>query len=91
VGNKCDLAKERKISYQEGENLKKKHKLDYFLEASAKTGNNAKNILIEAAKILYKGYSEIKTNEENNILNDSQSNSQKLDSEKSIKKKKKCC
>ena len=91
VGNKCDLAKERKISYQEGENLKKKHKLDYFLEASAKTGNNAKNILIEAAKILYKGYSEIKTNEENNILSDSQSNSQKLDSEKSVKKKKKCC
>jgi Ras-related protein Rab-2A len=91
VGNKCDLVLERKISYQEGENLKKKHKLDYFLEASAKTGNNAKNILIEAAKILYKGYSEIKTNEENNILNDSQSNSQKLDSEKSVKKKKKCC
>jgi Ras-related protein Rab-2A len=91
VGNKCDLVKERKISYEEGENLKKKHKLDYFMEASAKTGNNAKNILIEAAKILYKGYSEIKTNEENNILNDSQSNSQKLDSEKSIKKKKKCC
>ena len=91
VGNKCDLVSERKISYQEGENLKKKHKLDYFLEASAKTGNNAKNILIEAAKILYKGYSEIKTNEENNILSDSQSNSQKLDSEKSVKKKKKCC
>ena len=91
VGNKCDLVKERKISYEEGENLKRKHKLDYFIEASAKTGNNAKNILIEAAKILYKGYSEIKTNEENNILSDSQSNSQKLDSEKSVKKKKKCC
>ena len=91
VGNKCDLVKERKISYEEGENLKRKHKLDYFIEASAKTGNNAKNILIEAAKILYKGYSEIKTNEENNILNDSNSNSQKLDSEKTVKKKKKCC
>jgi Ras-related protein Rab-2A len=91
VGNKCDLVKERKISYEEGENLKRKHKLDYFIEASAKTGNNAKNILIEAAKILYKGYSEIKTNEDNNILNDSNSNSQKLDSEKTVKKKKKCC
>ena len=91
VGNKCDLVKERKISYEEGENLKRKHKLDYFIEASAKTGNNAKNVLIEAAKILYKGYSEIKTNEDNNILNDSNSNSQKLDSEKTVKKKKKCC
>ena len=91
VGNKCDLVKERKISYEEGENLKKKHKLDYFMEASAKTGNNAKNILIEAAKILYKGYSELKTNDENNTLNDSKSNSQKLDSEKSVTKKKKCC
>lgn len=61
------------------------------MEASAKTGNNAKNILIEAAKILYKGYSELKTNDENNTLNDSKSNSQKLDSEKSVTKKKKCC
>ena len=90
VGNKCDLEKERKISYEEGENLKKKHKLDYFIEASAKTGNNAKNVLVEAAKILYKGYSELKTNELNNTLDDSKS-SQKLNSEKSVTKKKKCC
>ena len=91
VGNKCDLVKERKISYEEGENLKKKHKLDYFIEASAKTGNNAKNVLVEAAKILYKGYSELKTNELNNTLDDSKSSSQKLNSEKSVTKKKKCC
>ena len=90
VGNKCDLEKERKISYEEGENLKKKHKLDYFIEASAKTGNNAKNVLVEAAKILYKGYSELKTNELNNTLDDSKS-SQKLNSENRVTKKKKCC
>mgnify|MGYP002626432250 FL=1 len=92
VGNKCDLVKDRKISYQEGENLKNKHNLDHFMEASAKTGNNAKDVLIEAVKILYRGYTELKTNEEKNILNDSiSSNSQKLDNIKTSKKKKKCC
>ena len=65
--------------------------MDYFIEASAKTGNNAKNVLVEAAKILYKGYSELKTNELNNTLDDSKSSSQKLNSEKSVTKKKKCC
>ena len=90
VGNKCDLEKERKISYEEGENLKIKHKLDYFIETSAKNGDNAKNVLIEAAKILYKEYVELKNNEEKNILEENVS--QKLDSEKNMtKRKKKCC
>ena len=30
--------------------------LDLFMEASAKTGYNALNILVEAAKIFYKDY-----------------------------------
>ena len=90
VGNKSDLVKERKISYEEGENLKIKHNLDYFIETSAKNGNNAKNVLIEAAKILYKDYVELKNNEEKNILEEN--NSQKLESVKNkAKKKKKCC
>ena len=46
VGNKSDLEKERKISYEEGQKLKNKHKLDYFIETSAKTANNAKNVLV---------------------------------------------
>jgi hypothetical protein len=35
---------------------KEELKLDGFMEASAKTGFNAKNVFIEAAKTLYKDY-----------------------------------
>ena len=93
VGNKSDLEKERKISYEEGEKLKNKHKLDYFIETSAKTGNNAKNVLIEAAKILYKEYILIKDKEVTNIKEE-KNESKILDKDKtnnSKKKKKKCC
>ena len=93
VGNKSDLEKERKISYEEGEKLKNKHKLDYFIETSAKTGNNAKNVLIEAAKILYKEYILIKDKEVSNIKEE-ENESKILDKDKtnnSKKKKKKCC
>ena len=93
VGNKNDLEKERKISYEEGEKLKNKHKLDYFIETSAKTGNNAKNVLIEAAKILYKEYILIKDKEVTNIKEE-ENESKILDKDKtnnSKKKKKKCC
>ena len=93
VGNKSDLEKERKISYEEGEKLKNKHKLDYFIETSAKTGNNAKNVLIEAAKILYKEYILIKDKEVSNIKEEE--NESKIldkDNTNNIKnKKKKCC
>jgi len=93
VGNKSDLEKERKISYEEGEKLKNKYKLDYFIETSAKTGNNAKNVLIEAAKILYKEYILIKDKEVTNIKEE-ENESKILDKDKtnnSKKKKKKCC
>ena len=69
VGNKSDLEKDRKVSYEEGEKLKNKHNIDYFIETSAKTGNNAKNVLIEAAKILYKEYILIKDKEVTNTKN----------------------
>lgn len=39
VGNKCDLESERKISYQQGEELAKKFNCK-FLESSAKTKTN---------------------------------------------------
>ena len=91
VGNKSDLEKERKISYEEGKNLKIKNKLDYFIETSAKTGDNAKTVLIEAAKMLYKDYMIAKKSTDKNV---SKGNSQKLTKEKNngkVKKKKKCC
>ena len=56
VGNKADLEDQRKISKEEGEKYKEEQNLDLFMETSAKTGYNAKNVLIEAAKILYRDY-----------------------------------
>ena len=56
VGNKADLEEDRQVLKEEGENYKKQNNLDLFMETSAKTGYNARNVLIEAAKIVYKRY-----------------------------------
>ena len=56
VGNKADLEEERKVSKEEGEKYKIDQQLDLFMETSAKTGQNARNVLVEAAKILYNDY-----------------------------------
>ena len=56
VGNKADLEEDRKINKEEGEKYKEDQHLDLFMETSAKTGHNARNVLVEAAKILYKDY-----------------------------------
>ena len=56
VGNKSDLEDERVIPREEGERFKEEKKLDMFIETSAKTGENAQGVLLEAAKLLYKDY-----------------------------------
>ena len=53
IGNKKDLEYERQISKEEGEKYAKENNCDFFIETSAKTGENLKAIFIEAAKILY--------------------------------------
>ena len=56
IGNKADLEENRKISLQEAEKFCKNNNLQFFTETSAKTGFNAKNVFIEAAKCLYIEY-----------------------------------
>ena len=56
VGNKADLEEDRQVLKEEGENYKIQNYLDLFMETSAKTGYNARNVLIEATKLLYKRY-----------------------------------
>ena len=56
VGNKSDLENERVITKEEAEKFKTEKKLDKFFETSAKTGENARSALLEAAKLLYKDY-----------------------------------
>jgi len=62
VGNKSDLENERVISKEQGEKFKEEKKLDRFIETSAKTGENARSALLEAAKLLYKDYLKAKQN-----------------------------
>ena len=92
VGNKADLEEERKVSKEEGEKYKEDQNLDLFMETSAKTGYNAKNVLIEAAKILYKDYLNFAQKGGNNTDN---KNDNKLMKQQLINKDKKtkkgCC
>ena len=71
VGNKADLEEDRKIKKEEGEKYKEDQHLDLFMETSAKTGHNARNVLVEAAKILYKDYLKF---DENNKKDDPKNN-----------------
>ena len=56
IGNKIDLTDEIVIKTEEGESYAKKNKLDKFIETSAKTGLNAQQIFIDAAKLMYDNY-----------------------------------
>ena len=89
VGNKSDLEDERVVSKEDGERFREEKNLDKFIETSAKTGENARNVLLEAAKLLYKGYLKAKNN-----LSDMKDNQKgdRLEKKKQKNKgNKKCC
>ena len=92
VGNKSDLEDERVVTKEEGERFKEEKKLDRFIETSAKTGENAQGVLLEAAKLLYKDYLKAKKN----FANGEETDNQKGDRLERKKPKnnnegKKCC
>ena len=91
VGNKSDLEQERQVSKEEAEKFKEDKNLDVFMETSAKTGENARNVLLEAAKILYKDYLKARQNlGEGETLDDDKG--EKLERKKPKNKTgKKCC
>ena len=92
IGNKADLEEERKVPKEEGEKYKEDQHLDLFMETSAKTGHNARNVLIEAAKILYKDYLKFdENNKENGPSNVLGKKGQGLIKKKEKKEKKGCC
>ena len=92
VGNKCDLEESRQVTKEEGMKYKNDQGLDLFMETSAKTGYNARNVLIEAAKILYADYLKyIENNPEgDNIPGHVKKNNLK-NVDNNNTKKKKCC
>ena len=90
VGNKADLEEDRKIKKEEGEKYKEDQHLDLFMETSAKTGHNARNDLVEAAKILYKDYLKFDENNKKDDPNSTPGGGKKL-IVKDKKEKKGCC
>ena len=90
LGNKIDLINERVIDYKEGEEIAKYYGFHYFLETSAKTGENIKDIFIKAGKLLYEDYLKYKKmysekNPKNPNLNTS------LEINRKKKEQNKCC
>ena len=56
IGNKLDLENIREVSFDEGKKYANEHNACYFNETSAKNGLNAKEVFIQAAKVLYLDY-----------------------------------
>ena len=52
VGNKCDLANERQVSYEEGEKKASNYNIKFF-ESSAKDGTNVKEFFFYLANDIY--------------------------------------
>ena len=102
IGNKTDLDDQRVITKEEAEIFGENHKFNYFIETSAKTGFNAQNVFIRAAKELYMTHLEYKdrasrigsiTTAVNPNQPEMNANNFMLDYEEDDKprKKKKCC
>ena len=62
IGNKADLEESRVVSKEQALQVQKDFDLDLFMETSAKTGFNAKNLFMKAGTILYEEHLKIKAN-----------------------------
>ena len=60
IGNKIDLADSRKVTPEEAKKFKEDFMLNLYMETSAKTGFNAREIFVEAARVLFKEYNKYK-------------------------------
>ena len=100
IGNKIDLEENRVIEKEKAEKFYLDHQLDFFIETSAKTGENAQKVFIKAAQILYDEYiqsaekdksSDAGNKSTNNIsLKTSYSENEKEKDDDEIKRKKGC-
>ena len=70
VGNKSDLEENRKVSIEEGQKFYEEHKLNLFVETSAKTGLNVQDLFKKVAMILnqdHMAYKDMASKAENNL------------------------
>ena len=70
IGNKIDLENLRVVQTEEGQKYYEENNLTKFFEVSAKSGFNAQNIFIEAAKVLYDEYLKHQRDKDNEDDND---------------------
>ena len=56
VGNQKDREEFREVSLKQAQEFKQKHNIPFFLETSAKTGENVEAIFTMAAKMLHNNY-----------------------------------
>jgi len=71
------LEEKRAILKEEGEKFKKDNGLNMFFESSAKTGYNAREIFIQATKLLYSqylGYKEKRISTKYSMINEYENN-----------------
>ena len=69
IANKVDLP-ERKVSTEQGNKYKNDFKFDLFMETSAKSGFNSKELFMNGAKLLYKEYEKLNNLEKNKKKNE---------------------
>ena len=79
VGNKNDLSNKRAVKEDEVQKLIKEYDIDYYIETSAKTGENVEKLFVEASKILYKEYMDITKNQKKKNKKEQTINIQDLD------------
>lgn len=95
VGNKNDLSENREVSIEEGQKFYEDHKLNLFIETSAKSGENVQELFKKAAIALNKDhllYKEMASKESSikiPTLEDGINNFEK-DEEETLRKRK-CC
>jgi len=95
VGNKNDLSENREVSIEEGQKFYEDHKLNLFIETSAKSGENVQELFKKAAITLNKDhllYKEMASKESSikiPTLEDEINNFEK-DEEETLRKRK-CC
>ena len=95
VGNKIDLSENREVSIEEGQKFYEDHKLNLFIETSAKSGENVQELFKKAAIALNKDhllYKEMASKESSikiPTLEDEINNFEK-DEEETLRKRK-CC